>query len=71
MNETHVFSKVHAEEEIENAKLCVPGKCCVASMNFESFERVRARTISYAEMTEMKYFVEICVRRIKLCPTYP
>ena len=35
MNEAHKFSKVHAEKEFENAKPCIPGKCCVVSMNFD------------------------------------
>ena len=34
MSEGHKFSKVDAEKETENAKPCVPGKCCVVSMSF-------------------------------------
>ena len=33
MKEAHKSSKVHTEKEIENAKPCVAGKCCAASMN--------------------------------------
>ena len=35
MKELHEFSKFHAKKEIENAKPCVPGKCCVVWMNFD------------------------------------
>ena len=35
MKEPHKFSKVHAEKQIENAKPCVPGKCCVVPMNLD------------------------------------
>ena len=33
--EAYKFRKVHAEKKIENAKPCVPGKCCVVSRNFD------------------------------------